>query len=86
MSSGALLLGGVTLVALGDIAIALYFRGLADKVESGEVVREGFDPAGMRKVALMLLVAAPLMWLAVGLVSLGVIPTGLDSVQLGAAR
>ena len=81
MSTGALLLGGVTLVALGDIAVAFYFRGLADRIESGEVVREGIDPAGARRMAMMLLVSAPLMWLAVALISLGVIPAGIDPVQ-----
>jgi len=80
MSTGALLLGGVSLVALGDIAIALYFRSLADRVESGEVVRKDFDPANARRFATMLLVAAPLMWLVIALISFGVIPAGIDTI------
>ena len=81
MSTSAMILIAVSIVALSDIAFALYFRSVADRVESGEITRENFDPAASRKFATLLLVSAPLMWLIVALLCFNVIPAGLDPVQ-----
>jgi hypothetical protein len=86
MSVSAILLIGISLVALGDFAVAYYFRGLADRVESGEIVREGFDPAAARKFAAIMFVAAPLMWVVVALMCFDVIPAGLGPIQFGGAQ
>jgi len=83
MTSGAIMLAAGSAVAVGDILVAIYFRGLADRVESGEVVREGFDPANARRTALMLMIFAPLMWLIFFLISFGIIPAGgIEPIQL----
>ena len=81
MSTGAILLGGITLVLVSDLLIALYYRSLADRVESGERVSSCIDPANARKVAGMLIVSAPLIWLIVALMSFGVIPSGIDPIK-----
>lgn len=81
MSTGAILLGGITLVLVSDLLIALYYRSLADRVESGERVSSSIDPANARKVAGMLIVSAPLVWLIVALMSFGVIPSGIDPIK-----
>lgn len=81
MSTGAILLGGITLVLVSDLLIALYYRSLADRVESGERVSSSIDPANARKVAGMLIVSAPLIWLIVALMSFGVIPSGIDPIK-----
>ena len=81
MSTGAILLGGITLVLVSDLLIALYYRSLADRVESGERVSSSIDPANARKVAGMLIVSAPLIWLIVALMSFGVIPAGIDPIK-----
>jgi hypothetical protein len=83
MTTGAVMLAAGSFVAVGDILVALYFRSLADRVESGEVVREGFEPANARRVATLLIVFAPLMWLIFFLISFGVIPAGgIEPIQL----
>ena len=81
MSTGAILLIVMTIVLMIDIAIAVYFRSLADRVESGETVSSSIDPSGARKTATLLLINAPIIWLIVALISLGVIPTGIDPVK-----
>src|SRR5579864_4520604 len=81
VTTGAILLGGITLVVVSDLLIALYYRSLADRVESGERVSNSIDPANARKVATMLIVSAPLIWLIVALMSFGVIPSGIDPIK-----
>lgn len=81
MSTGAILLGGITLIVVSDLLIALYYRSLADRVESGERVSSSIEPANARKVAGMLIVSAPLIWLVVALLSFGVIPSGIDPIK-----
>lgn len=81
VSVSALILIAISLVALGDFAIGYWYRSLADRIESGEVVRDGSDPAALRKVAAMLFIAAPLMWVVVALMCFDVIPAGLGPVQ-----
>jgi hypothetical protein len=76
VTNGAILLGAITLVLIADMLVALYFRSLADRVESGEAVSKSIDPANARKTAGMMLIAAPLMWLIVALIAFGVIPVG----------
>ena len=76
MTKGAILLGAITLVLIVDMLVALYFRSLADGVESGERVSTSIDPANARKTASLMLIAAPLMWLVVALIAFGVIPAG----------
>lgn len=81
MSTGAILFGGITLVLASDLLIALHYRSLADRVEGGERVSSSIDPANARKVATMLIVSAPLIWLFVALLSFGVIPSGIDPIK-----
>lgn len=81
MSTGAILLGGITLVVVSDLLIALYYRSLADRVESGEKVSSSIDPANARKIAGLLIVSAPLIWLVVALMSFGVVPSGIDPIK-----
>jgi hypothetical protein len=76
VTNGGILLGAITLVLIADMLVALYFRSLADRVESGEKVSKSIDPANARKTASMMLIAAPLMWLIVALIAFGVIPAG----------
>jgi hypothetical protein len=76
VTNGAILLGAITLVLIIDMLVALYFRSLADRVESGERVSTSIDPANARKTASLMLIAAPLMWLIVALIAFGVIPAG----------
>ena len=76
MTNGGILLGAITLVLIADMLVVLYFRSLADRVESGEKVSKSIDPANARKTAGMMLIAAPLMWLIVALIAFGVIPAG----------
>ena len=81
MSTGAIILAGISVVALSDMLIALYYRSLADRVESGETVSSSIEPAQARKIATLLLVSAPVMWLAIALISFGVIPSGVDPIK-----
>jgi len=81
MSTGAMLLIGISVVAVGDFLVALYFRSLADKAEMGEKVPSNIDPAGARRMATMLMVGAPVMWFVVFLISYGVIPSGIDPIK-----
>jgi hypothetical protein len=81
VSTGAILLGGITLVLVSDLLIALYYRSLADRVESGERVSSSIDPANARKLGGMMIVSAPLIWLVVALMSFGMIPSGIDPIK-----
>ena len=80
--TGAVLLGVISVVAVSDMLFALYFRGLADRVESGEAVSRSIDPEGARRTASIMLVAAPVMWLIMALISFGVIPSGIEPIRL----
>ena len=75
------MLAGFSAVAVGDILVALYFRSLADRVDSGEAISTNIEPDKARRFATMMLVAAPLMWLLMALVSFGLIPTTIDPIQ-----
>ena len=81
MNTGTILFIAITMVTILDIAMALYFRVLADRVESGQGVGRVVDPAATRKTAAMLLVMAPVIWLVVTLISFGVIPTGIEPAR-----
>ena len=82
MSTGTIMLIGISVVVIGDYFIALYFRSLADRVEMGEKVSITLDPAGARKMATAMLVMAPLMWIVFALISFGVIPAhGIDPIK-----
>lgn len=81
MSSGALMLIVISVVAVGDMLIAFYFRSLADRLEMGETISGSIDPAGARRMATTMLVGAPLMWLMIALISFGVIPSGIDPIK-----
>jgi hypothetical protein len=82
MSTGAIMLIVISAVAVGDLLIALYFRSLADRVETGENVSNNIEPASARRIATMLLIGAPVMWFVVFLISFGLIPTGIDPIKL----
>ena len=81
MTDGTIVFIAITLVTVTDIGIALFMRGRADRMDSGEVAAGAGNADGMRKIATMLLVFAPLMWLVMTLFSFGIIPSGLDPVQ-----
>ena len=81
MTTGAILLIVISIVAVSDVLIALYFRGVADRVDNQEVVRVSFDPAKARQAATMMLFATPVMWIVVALIAFGVIPSGIDTIQ-----
>ena len=75
------MLAVISVVALSDMLIALYYRSLADRVESGETITNSIEPTQARKIATLLLVGAPVMWLVVALISFGVIPSGVDPIK-----
>jgi len=81
MSTGAIMLAVIWVVALGDMLIKLHYRSLADCVESGEKVASSIGPKGARKMGTMLILFAPVMWFILALISFGVIPTGIDPIQ-----
>ena len=76
--SGALLLGMISLVAITDILLALRFSAMANRAESemGAPPRSApaTDPEALRKVARLLLITAPIMWLVAALLSFGIVP------------
>ena len=81
MSTAALILAVMSAVTVADMLFALYFRSLADRVESGETVSSKIDPASARKTANLLLINAPIIWLAVALFCFGVIPSAIDPIK-----
>jgi len=82
MGTGVLILAGITLVLGTDVFMAIYYRGLADRVESGETVRgRTADPDQMRMIARLLLISAPLIWLVTALFCFGVIPSTIDPIK-----
>lgn len=81
MSSGAILLAVMSAVTVADMLFALYFRSLADRVESGETSSATIDPPRARKTARLLLINAPIIWLITALFSFGVIPSGIDPIR-----
>ena len=74
--SGALLLGFISLVAIVDLVVALRFRTMADNadVAIGSPKAGSTDPAAYRRVAGILLISAPLMWLFIALLAFGIFP------------
>ncbi|HEX5257746.1 MAG TPA: hypothetical protein VFW35_03065 [Sphingomicrobium sp.] len=81
MSSGTILLLVISAVTLADMLFAMYFRSLADRVESGETVSRNIEPTRARKTATLILINAPIIWVIVALISFGVIPSGIDPVK-----
>ena len=83
MTDGTIVFIAITLVTVTDIAIALFMRARADRMDNGGIADAGTvgNADGLRKVATMLLVSAPLLWLVMTLFSFGIIPSGLDPVQ-----
>lgn len=64
--SGALLLGIVSLICVGDLLIALRFSRTAARAESdvgAAPASSRSDPAAMRRFARIMFIVAPLMWL-----------------------
>ncbi|QDZ06708.1 hypothetical protein FPZ24_03790 [Sphingomonas panacisoli] len=76
--SGALLFGVFSAIAVVDLLIALRFAALANRAESemGAPSRPATatNPEALRRVANLLMFAAPLMWLLVAALSFGLIP------------
>ena len=83
MTDGTIIFTAITLVTLTDIAIALFMRARADRMDNGGVADAAAvgNADGLRKTATLLLVSAPILWLVVTLFSFGIIPSGLDPVQ-----
>ena len=73
--SGALLLALVSVICVADCIIALRFRTLADQADTAVgVAKPKLDPANARRVAGIMLVMAPLMWLFIALLAFGIFP------------
>jgi len=83
MTDGTIVFIAITLVTVTDIAIALFMRARADRMDNGGVADAAAvgSADGLRRTATMLLAFAPLMWLVMTLFSFGIIPSGLDPVQ-----
>jgi ABC-type Fe3+ transport system permease subunit len=83
MKNGAMLLAAMTLVAVTDVLMALRYRQLANRTDSGEAAMPGkVDAAGARTIATFLLIFAPVLFIGAVLVSLGVVPvSGIDPIQ-----
>lgn len=81
MSTGAMLLIGISIVAFTAMLMATYFRNLAERAESGEPLSNKIDPDGARRMSTILFFIAPVMWLIVALICLGVIPSGIDPIK-----
>jgi len=79
--TGAVLLGLISVVAVSDMLLALYFRSLANRVEGAETVSGTIEPEGARSTATVMFVAAPVMSLVIALISFGVIPSGIEPVR-----
>ena len=78
--SGTTLLGVISLICIGDIAIALYLLAKANRVGDtlDSAPRSGaFDPVGARRVARLMLIATPVTWLFVAALCFGLLgPVG----------
>lgn len=77
--SGAVLLGVISLVCVTDLVLAAFFARIAGRAEQAVGVPPktgGIDPAAARRMARIMFVTTPVMWLVVALFSFGVIPTG----------
>ena len=83
MSTGAIFLAVMTIVAMSDVFIALRCRQLADRADAGD--REGvarIDPDNARRIATFMLVFSPLLFIGAMLVSFGKIPvSGIDPIK-----
>ena len=75
------MLAVISAVTVADMLFAMYFRSLADRVESGETASKTIDPPRARKTANLLLINAPIIWLIAALFSFGVIPSGIDPIK-----
>ena len=81
MSTGTIILLVMSAVTVADMLFALYFRSLADRVESGETVSRNIEPARARKTATLILINAPIIWVIVVLFCFGVIPSGIEPIK-----
>ena len=81
MTTGTILLIAISAVTVIDLLIAVYFRNVAERADSGEVIPSSIDPQGASRMSNLLFLMAPLMWLIVALISFGVIPSGIDPAK-----
>jgi hypothetical protein len=75
--TGTLLLAAISAVSVADILIALNFLARANCAESAmgaPPAPDATNPEALRRVARMLFVTAPLMWLVAAALSFGLIP------------
>jgi len=64
--NGAVLLGVMSLVCVGDIAIALFLAAKANRARDTLDSAPGsstFDPVGARRTSRLLFIVTPLLWL-----------------------
>lgn len=64
--SGALLLGIISVICVADLLVARFFLSRADTADSavGSAPKAGnLDPVAARRVARIMFITAPLMWL-----------------------
>ena len=77
MSAGVIFLVVMTIVAMSDVFIALRYRQLADRADTGDRVAMGrIDPGNARRIATFMLIFSPLLFIGAVLISLGKIPVG----------
>ena len=81
MSTGATMLIAFTGVVILDVLVALHFRRLAGRIERGEQVLAGGDPATLRQMANLLVWGVPPIWIVIALIAFGVIPAGIDTIK-----
>jgi len=76
---GAVLLGVISLVCVTDLVLAAFFARIAGRAEQtvgAPPKTGGVDPAAARRMARIMFVTTPVIWLVAALFSFGVIPTG----------
>lgn len=75
--SGALLLGLISLVCVTDLALAFYFlrqANLAEGLVGAAPTAGAINPDAARRLARVLFMATPGLWLVVTLLSFGIVP------------
>ena len=83
MSTGVIFLVVMTIVAMSDVFIALRYRQLADRADTGEGgTPSKIDPDNARRIATFMLIFSPLLFIGAVLISFGKIPVGgIDPIK-----
>ena len=83
MSIGVIFLVVMTIVAMSDVFIALRYRQLADRSDTGDREAMGrIDPDNARRIAAFMLIFSPLLFIGAVPISFGKIPVGgIDPIK-----